>query len=220
MKRNRLKLTRKVNKPPDKTFNQQTMDYNEAVRQDIWKGERKAADDILKHCKLLNLQMKLDKLTIGVGNCFMVAVLQQLTRPEVYNNLRDEFKKLADNFDQMQLRRQVVGFIRQEANHPQVIYMRERFAPDPDLVNGPKTSNDYWEMMLVDCNWASGDFVQATAWYLNNEIWIIDTSCTRQHPFIRISGNMDAAASSPTNVNPLLIGSATGNHFQSLLFDK
>ena len=165
MKRNRLKLTKKVKEPPEKSFNKQTMDYNEAVMQDTWKGERNAADAIMKHCRLLKLPMKLDKLTMGVGNCFMVAVLQQLNRPEVYSNLRDELKKLADEFDQMKLRRLVVGFIRQKEDHPHVAYMKERFAPDPDVVNGPESWEEFWEMMLVDCHWASGDFLQGLAWF-------------------------------------------------------
>ena len=68
MKRSRLKLTKKNKEPPD-LGHQQTMEYSEAVKKDIWKGERGAADAILKHCGKLNLPMKLDKLTEGVGNC-------------------------------------------------------------------------------------------------------------------------------------------------------
>ena len=190
MKRSRLKLLRKNNEPPD-LGHQQTMEYSEAVRKDIWKSERNAADAILKHCWLLKLPMKLDKLTIGVGNCFMVAVLQQLRRQEVYNNLSNELKHMADCLDQMKLRKVVVDFIRQLPEHPQVNYMKERFAPDPNVINGPKTWNEYWEMMLIDCNWASGDFVQATAWYLHHDIWIMDTSCTEQLPLIIINSNIN-----------------------------
>ena len=63
MKRSRLKLVKKTKEPPD----QQTMEYSEAVKKDIWKGERGAADAILKHCRQLKLPMKLDRLTQGVG---------------------------------------------------------------------------------------------------------------------------------------------------------
>ena len=80
MKRSRLKLNRKIKEPPDSI--QQTMDYNEAIKRDTWKGERNAAEAILRHCRLHKLPMKLDMLTLGVGNCFMVAVLQQLNTPE------------------------------------------------------------------------------------------------------------------------------------------
>ena len=94
MKRSRLKLARKNKEPPD-LRHQQTMEYSEAVRKDIWEGERRAADAILKHCRQLKLPMKLDRLTEGVGNCFMVAVLQQLRRTEVHNNLGNEIKQMA-----------------------------------------------------------------------------------------------------------------------------
>ena len=57
MKRSRLKLTKRIKEPPD-LKHQQTMEYSEAVKRNIWEGERKAADSILKHCKLLKLPMK------------------------------------------------------------------------------------------------------------------------------------------------------------------
>ena len=218
MKRSRLKLTKRVKDPPDLRI-QQIMDYSEAVKNDTWSGERMAADAILKHCRNLNLPLKLDKLTLGVGNCFMVAVLQQLKTPDVYNSVSDELKQLADELNQMKLRSLVVEFIRQEVDHPKVIQMRETFAPDLQVLNGPNSWEEYWEMMLLDCNWASGEFVQATAWYLDCDIWIMGTSCTRQLPFIKVSGNMSDGESLPTNVHPLLIGQTTGTHFQSLLFD-
>ena len=40
-------------------------------------------------------------------------------------------------------------------------------------------------MMLLDCIWADGDFVQATAWFLSHEIWIFDTGGTKQHPYMK-----------------------------------
>ena len=218
MKKSRLKLTKKIKEPPD-SKHQQTMEYSEAVKKDIWNGERRAADALIRHCKELKLPMKLDKLTQGVGNCFMVAVLQQLGRPELHNNLNNNLKKIAVDLDQMKLRALVVEFIRHKKDHPQVTYMRDRFAPDPEVVNGPKSWEEYWERMLLNCNWADGDFVQATAWYLHHDLWIFDTSCTEQLPFFKINGNMNDTEGMPTDVSPLLIGSTTGDHYQSLLID-
>ena len=196
------------------------MEYSEAMKKDIWEGERRAADAILKHCQLLKLPIKLDSLTLGVGNCFMVAVLQQLRRPELHNNLSDELKQMSVGLDQMKLRRFVVTFISQKQDNPQIIYMKERFAPDPELINGPKSWEEYWEKMLHDCNWADGDFVQATAWFLKHDLWIVDTSCTEQHPFIKVNGNFNNADSLEINVEPLLLGTTTGSHYQSLMFDQ
>ena len=217
MKRSRLKLSRKIKEPPD--LIQQTMDYDEAAKKDTWKGERNAADAILRHCRLHKLPMKLDRLTLGVGNCFMVAALQQLKTPEVHQNLNDELKQMAIDLDHMKLRRQVVDFIQKNEDREQVKYMKEIFVPDPAVVDGPKTWEEYWEKMLIDCTWASGDFVQATAWFLKHNIWIIDTSCIEGNPFLTIHGHMNDEGSLPANVEPLLIGSSTGRHFQSLLFD-
>ena len=73
---------------PLMNFSNQTLDYNESLEKKKWISERKHADLILASCRRFKLNLKLDRLTRGEGNCFMVAVLQQLRRPEVYENLR------------------------------------------------------------------------------------------------------------------------------------
>ena len=83
--------------------------------------------------------------------------------------IREDLKRLADEFHQMKLRRLVVEFISHKEDHPHVAYMKERFAPDPNVLNGPESWEEFWEMMLKDCQWASGDFLQATAWFLNHD---------------------------------------------------
>ena len=81
--------------------------------------------------------------------CFMVAVLQQLRRPEVHSNLNDDLKQMANDLDQMKLQRLVAEFIRQKEDHQHVTYMRERFAPDPEVVNGPKSWKEYWKKCFL-----------------------------------------------------------------------
>ena len=54
-----------------------------------------------------------------------------------------------------------------------------------------KKWNDYWKEMLEDKVWVEYWFVQATAWYFNLDLWIVDCASREEHPFIRISGNIE-----------------------------
>ena len=98
-------------------FQNQTLDYAEALKRNVWKSERQYAEEILATCRILKLQMKLDRLTKGEGNCFMVGILQQLRSPDIYSNLNQDLKHLADKMDPMKLRIQVTNFI-QSRCHP------------------------------------------------------------------------------------------------------
>ena len=53
MKRSRLKLTKKIKEPPD-LKHQQTMEYSEAIKRNIWEGERKAADVQIQFSNTVN----------------------------------------------------------------------------------------------------------------------------------------------------------------------
>ena len=59
------------------------IDYSESLTIPLWDSERKLADRIMNHVKKHKLNFKLDKLTRGQGNCFMIAVLQQLKQNHV-----------------------------------------------------------------------------------------------------------------------------------------
>ena len=58
------------------------MDYVEAKRNNVWKTERELAEDIIESLtrnEVIDV-FKIDKLTRGKGNCFMIATIQQLGR--------------------------------------------------------------------------------------------------------------------------------------------
>ena len=192
------------------------MSYADALRRNIWSSERQYADEILATCRSLKLQMKLDRLTKGEGNCFMVSILQQLRSIEIYSHLNDEMKLLADKMDPMKLRKQVTTFI-QSRYHPEIINLENSYYPDPDVQDDPQTWDQYWQRMLENCQWPSQYFVQATAWFLRHDLRIITTSSTRARPFIKISGNINDPDKAPEHAAPLWLGLKTDIHYQSLL---
>ena len=78
---------------------EETMNYRESFNYHGWSGERKWADQIMIHVKRHKLHLKLDKLTKGEGDCFMVAVLQQLQREEVFMSCTGKVKRIAEMLD-------------------------------------------------------------------------------------------------------------------------
>ena len=76
--------------------------------------------------------------------------------------------------------------------------------------------NSYWERMTENKVWVDSWFIQATAWYLKLDLWIVDCSSRDDHPFIRISGNLENP-DTPCNGPILTLGTKSSCHYQSLL---
>ena len=79
----------------------ETMDYEASKFDATWASERRLADQIMSYIRKQKLQFQLDELTRGKGNCFMIAVLQQLNQREFFGSLTQEMKTVARNLDQM-----------------------------------------------------------------------------------------------------------------------
>ena len=61
---------------------------------DKFQTERKIADEIMAKILELQLPFKLDQPTEGLGNCFPIAIVQQLQRPEILKQLRSSVQRL------------------------------------------------------------------------------------------------------------------------------
>ena len=85
----RLKLKKGKRRSPPDPGRPDTFDYSEAAKNPAWANEKKWADKILESNKRLGIDIfKVDELTKGEGSCFMIAVIQQLNREEVFENSR------------------------------------------------------------------------------------------------------------------------------------
>ena len=151
--------------------------------------ERSIANEIMNTIHRLQLPLKLDQLTEGQGNCFPIAIIQQLRRPEIFSQLRPKPKRLPQHKNgHATLRSDVLQFI-MKSKVPRIAEFQAKYEETDGTVNG-KTWHQYWEMMATDRTWVDYWFVQAVAWYLQLDIWIIATSSTETHPYIGISGNL------------------------------
>ena len=130
-----------------------TKDYNEALRDGSWPKEREWANAIMDSIQSKRLEFKLDKLTRGRGNCFHIAVLQQMNRTEIFEKLNDDEKKLAETMDHKALRERVVSMV-QNSDNPEVkeiefTYNLDRDAALPTDIPLPPWCK-YWQNMRDD----------------------------------------------------------------------
>ena len=88
-----------------KTREDSEMEYEMSKSfKDQWSGERGWGEAIMANMRRVGLAFKLDKLTRGNGSCFMIAVLQQLNRPELYSQLSEALKPMVDALDHQSFR--------------------------------------------------------------------------------------------------------------------
>ena len=180
--------------------------------------ERRIADEIMETVNRLQLPLILDQLTEGRGNCFPIAILQQCRRPEINQQLKPVPKMLLRTLRtgprHKALRYSVMNFIK-TSEHPRIHQFKLQYEETDGAAN-KETWDDYWKRMLRDGTWVDYWFVQATAWYLELDIWIVATSNTENSPYIGISGNLENE-NIPCNGPTITLGTKSNSHYQSLL---
>ena len=169
----------------------------------------------MKTIHRLQLPFKLDQLTEGLGNCFPIAIIQQIRRPEISSQLRTAPRRLIKHATgHSQLRQNVHQFMI-KSKSPRIVALKSQFEETDGLVTG-ETWNEYWKRMTTDKTWIDYWFVQATAWYLQLDIFIVATSNTEESPYIEVNGNL-ADGNKPSLGPVITLGTKSNIHYQSLL---
>ena len=129
--------------------------------------------------------------------------------------LRPAVKKIVNQREGHNMLRIKVRDFVMKSRTQRIIEFKRQFEELDGLVNG-ETWNHYWIRMSTDKEWVDSWFVQAVAWYLQVNIWIVATSSTNDSPYIQISGNM-IDGDMPCDGPILILGTKSNVHFQSLL---
>ena len=177
-------------------------------------NEQRMAQTIMKTVRRLQLPFKLDEITEGKGDCFPLAIIAQCRRPEVFQELDEPIRIIISQRNPNALRKAVQQFMTKSINK-RILKFRENYEEVLAALE-KKTWTEYWDVMTRQYEWVEFIFIQGTAWYLSHDIIIITTSNTEENPYITISGNL-ADENLPCKGVPLVIGSLTNSHYQSLL---
>ena len=176
--------------------------------------ELRIAQEIMKTVRRLQLPLQLDEITEGRGNCFPLSVLAQCRRQEIKQHLTDPIRSLMEQNNPTLLRRAVHAFMA-NSRHETIQEYKRRYAEVLAALDN-KTWREYWNVMLRNYEWVDYIFIQSTAWFLRQDIIIVTTSSTEDHPYITISGNL-VDERVPCQGIPLTIGTKSNVHYQSLL---
>ena len=119
----------------------------------------------------LTLPFKLDQLTEGLGNCFPIAIIQQLRRPEISTQLNRVTTQITKQKTGPTLLRHCVKQFIKTSEHENVANFKQYY----EETEGNRESwTEYWKRMTGNKVWVDSWFVQATAWYLKLDLWIVD----------------------------------------------
>ena len=176
--------------------------------------ERKIANEILETIGRLELPLYLDELTEGKGDCFPLALIAQCKRNEIWVELPHELKSLISEGSPTKVRHAVKQFM-MVPKYDIVKDFIKRYEEVVAVVDGIDW-NQYWKKMSRDQEWVDYTFVQGAAWFLGHDIIIVTTSGTKSDPYMRISGNLYNENLHSANT-PLIMGSKSNSHYQSLL---
>ena len=195
-------------KPPDRI--RTMMSYEETFQFDEWEASRKCADEMMRTIPRLKEDFVLDQITLGDGQCFSTACIQQMRRPDINKSLDPKWQKYSWIMDSRAFKFQVRKFM-QACQHQQV----QALKGDWQNFTGMRWE-EYWgaNHIMKKSTWVDHEFIQSAAWFLQLDI-VIHQDISGD-PVRIISGNIEddkTPCSGPT----LHIGYLFGRHYQSLL---
>ena len=157
---------------------------------------------------MLPLALPPDDLTKSDGNCLFHALVSQLLRAEV--NSQSELKCL----DHLAMREKICEFM-MTSELPCVKNMRKSWA---NFNLGEY--NTYWTTMMTGVNliWGEGPVIQAAAWFLQRDIYIVSEQATIDKPMMPFSGNRHS--DKPCSGANLWLGFHTCGHYQTLNLEQ
>ena len=184
--------------------------YEVASCQPGWEGVCSTALMLKGQVDKFGLNLKLDDITPGKGNCFFIAVIQQLRRPEIYPTVSRSLQQMAGAWDHLALRKAVCSYAKSSA---EVAARKEFFLYS---MNGVPWDT-YWgpDHMMRSFVWVDAAAVQVSAWFLGMDLLILSNSSNHQSPLTRICSSYDDIVDGARK--EILIGARTDSHYQSLL---
>ena len=192
-------------------FRLMVMNYEDTFRYEEWKVSRELAEEMMRTIPGLQEEFRLDQITLGDGDCFYTAAIQQLRRPEVNERLSPINRTLCKSADPRSFKSMVRRFII-GSKHPVV----ETLKADFENFHVGMSWEHYWSTKhIMKANiWADEMFLRATAWFLKLDIVVHQNIPTC--PIKVISGNIDDDQAS-TSGPKLHVAYLLNRHYQSIL---
>ena len=134
---------------------------NYEKRMQVYDTEERIANEIMQTVNTLGLPFKLDQLTEGQGNCFPIAILQQMKRPEIFSQLKLGKKMMLKARSPVKiLRLNVKRLITiSECQNTYVERLKKYYIETDGIVKGISW-DEYWTDMNKDRTWVDSWFIE------------------------------------------------------------
>ena len=164
------------------------------------------AYEILNHANYVSDVQKftIKEISLGDGNCFLHSIISSLSQPELYLTLTETYKTFVDRKDHLGLRNEIIRFVRENDDICQELR---------EFIDRNQW-NSYWNRMSRAGEWVDNLYLMATSLALNKNLLIYSDLSTKEHPFIRITGNDVCDPFCPQNT--IYLGYKVDIHYQSL----
>ena len=181
--------------------------------------ERIAANKIMEVIRNIGCELSLDDLTLGAGNCMIIAIIQQCKREDIFPLLPGHIQTLVLGTITVimttDFRRAVKDFVTERETDPDIRAISE-FLPD-------KSWSHYWKKMIKPGVWGDGVFLRCTALLLRINILVVHHGSEKDDPYFCFIGRPEPAPAGDNTENLYLgytgmySGQGQENHYQSLL---
>ena len=111
--------------------------------------ERRIADEIMETVDKLGLPFRLDQLTKGEGNCFLVAIIQQCKRPEIFSELTPLLRRVVKQRTGHTTLRSSVQNVVTKSKLPIVARLKAQYEQYDSDIRG-ENWDKYWQRMTQD----------------------------------------------------------------------
>ena len=181
--------------------------------------ERIAANKIMEVIRNVGCELSLDDLTLGAGNCMIIAIIQQCKREDIFPLLLEPIQTLVQGTITVtmttEFRRAVKNFVTERETDPAIRAISE-FVPD-------RRWSTYWKKMIKAGVWGDGVFLRCTALLLRINILVVHHGSEKDEPYFCFIGRAEPAPAGDNAENLYLgytgmySGQGQENHYQSLL---
>ena len=175
-------------------------------------------EEFMAAIRRCELPLMLDDATKGDGNCWVHAVIQQLERPEIMQQINARTREVM-NISKLNryltLKSKIAEFAT-TSQHPNIKQAKASFQTKGQGLVEQISWEDHWKVLKKDREWSDEVMVQATAWFTGIDIHLVMSTGTLNKPFNIMKGNLDDRDKDCPGL-PMWIGYINSIHYQSLL---
>ena len=203
-----------------------TAEKEEKQRADNEKRWKKIGENMLEDAKKIGIVAEINTVTVGNGDCFYSAFLDQCSRKEVRAKSNQEMRDILDldGYERKEdvLKRKVISYIESNKNDNNFIKGYKEMVEDGSIKRKRRKWSEYIKSLSKEGAWADELIVQSTATWSGCSISVTSAKHTEKFQFTRFcptcATDKTCITCTTETINHISAWMASRNnfHFQSI----